>query len=127
MMRRPILEVSDSASDFWRDNLQTIVDLVSEIRWNPNMRSEEAYSLVYYDRVSNARKSFFFDQIVFEKSDKFGMSVRKGVDLSFIPYHRIREVRCGEETIWKRDVPRPGKKKVKKYAGWNRRERKDDD
>ena len=83
--------------------MQTIIDLVNEIRWNPARESRE-YTLGYYDRVSKEIKWIRFVDIDFDGSDKFAVVVRddKNGFERHIPYHRFRRVKKGEELIWQR-------------------------
>ena len=82
--------------------MQTIIDLVNEIRWNENLDPGD-YTLGYYDRVAKELRWLRFPDIDFEASDKFAVVVRgeDGRD-RHIPYHRFRQVRKGNEVVWKR-------------------------
>ena len=83
--------------------MQTIIDLVNEIRWSPE-KEPGKFSLGYYDRVAKELKWIKFKDIIFEESDKFAITVRdeEGRE-KHIPYHRFRQVKKGEEIVWKRD------------------------
>jgi uncharacterized protein (UPF0248 family) len=83
--------------------MQTIIELVNEIRWNPNLTPGE-YTLGYYDRVAKEIKWIRFLDIDFDQTDKFSLVV---LDESgypkHIPFHRFRQVKKVNETIWKRE------------------------
>ena len=82
--------------------MQTILELIHEIRWNPNLRPGE-HSLGYYDRVAKALKWVRFVDIDFKQGDNFSFVVvdEEGRRRN-IPYHRVRQVTRGEEVIWQR-------------------------
>ena len=83
--------------------MQTIIDLVNEIRWSPEMEPA-LFSLGYYDRVARELKWIRFGDIVFEESDKFAVKVLDDEGREkHIPYHRFRQVKKGDDVIWKRD------------------------
>ena len=88
--------------------MQTIIDLVNEIRWSPEREPGE-YSLGYYDRVAKELRWIRFGDIVFEESDKFAVLVRDPDGRErHIPYHRFRRVKCGEEVVWEREMEEGG-------------------
>lgn len=82
--------------------MQTIIELLHEIRWNPNLRPEE-YSIGYYDRVAKGLKWVRFKDIDLERGDNFSFIVvdEEGRERN-IPYHRVRQVKRGDEVIWQR-------------------------
>ena len=77
------------------------IEVLNDIRWNPNMAPVDQYRIGYMDRFEGL-KWFKFKDIAFDKSDKFAIVVRHGVDLSHIPFHRLREIRRGDVVIWQR-------------------------
>ncbi len=83
--------------------MQTIIDLVNEIRWNNGLDPSE-YSLGYYDRVVKEIKWIRFADIVFDLTDKFSLVVmdERGYE-KHIPFHRFRRVKKGDALIWKRE------------------------
>ena len=83
--------------------MQTIIDLVNEIRWNPNLEPEE-YTLGYYDRVAKEIRWIRFLDIEFDSTDKFALVVRDESGYpKHIPFHRFRQVKKGDEVVWKRE------------------------
>lgn len=82
--------------------MQTIIELLHEIRWNPNLRPKE-YTIGYYDRVAKALKWVRFKDIDNECGDNFSFIVvdEEGRRRN-IPYHRVRQVKRGDEVIWQR-------------------------
>jgi uncharacterized protein (UPF0248 family) len=83
--------------------MQTIIDLVNEIRWS-KFKDPSDYNLGYYDRVCKDIHWIRFVDIDFTQTDKFALVVKdeKG-GMKHIPFHRFRRVRCGDEIVWKRD------------------------
>ena len=83
--------------------MQTIIELVNEIRWNPNLTPEE-YALGYYDRVAKEIRWIRFLDIEFDSTDKFALVVLDSAgNPKHIPFHRFRQVKKGDEMIWKRE------------------------
>lgn len=82
--------------------MQTIIDLVNEIRWNA-AREPSEYTLGYYDRVVKELRWICFVDIDFDESDKFAVVVRDENGMErHIPYHRFRRVKKADELIWQR-------------------------
>ena len=90
--------------------MQTIIDLVSEIRWHKS-RDPSEYTLGYWDRVIKEIKWIKFEDIDFDESDKFALVI---IDPDgrrrHVPYHRFRRVKKGDALMWKRDVEENVKK-----------------
>ena len=82
--------------------MQTIIELLHEIRWNPNLKPEE-HLIGYYDRVAKSLKWVRFNDIDFERGDNFSFIVvgENGRECN-IPFHRVRQVTRREEVIWQR-------------------------
>jgi len=82
--------------------MQTILELLHEIRWNPNLRPEE-HTIGYYDRVGKSLKWVRFKDIDFERGDNFSFVVvdEEGRERN-IPFHRVRQVKRGDAVIWQR-------------------------
>ena len=70
--------------------------LLNRIRWAPEEgRACKDYVIGYRDKEEEREIAFeAVDQI-----DNFGFSTHDGIH---IPFHRIRHVRKGKETIWRR-------------------------
>lgn len=82
--------------------MQTILELLHEIRWNPNLLPGE-YTIGYYDRVAKSLKWVRFKDIDFERGDNFSfIVVDEGGRERNIPYHRVRQVTRGGAVIWQR-------------------------
>ena len=83
--------------------MQSIIELVNEIRWNPNLSPEE-YALGYYDRVAKKIRWIRFSDIDFEQTDKFALVVQDDSGYPrHIPFHRFRRVKRGDTVVWKRE------------------------
>ncbi|MBI2134751.1 DUF504 domain-containing protein [Candidatus Woesearchaeota archaeon] len=79
--------------------MQPIKDLLNKIKWDRREKPEE-YSIRYFDRISKQLiKINYMDIKKFE--DNF-IVVGKNNEESFIPMHRIREVRKNNIVFWKR-------------------------
>jgi len=82
--------------------MQTIIELLHEIRWNPNLRPEE-HTIGYYDRVVKVLMWVRFKEIDFERGDNFSFIViDEGGRQRNIPFHRVRQVKRGDEVVWQR-------------------------
>ncbi len=76
-----------------------IGDLLDRIRWDKNLNPKE-FIIVYFDRVH--QKSFEVPFISIGRSGNFFI-IKTGAGESYIPLHRIREVKRNGKTVWKRD------------------------
>jgi len=76
-----------------------IGDLLNRIRWDKDWKPEE-FILVYYDRIHN--KNFEVPFISIGRSGNFFI-IKSKMGESYIPLHRIREVKRSGKIIWKRD------------------------
>ena len=79
--------------------MQYILDLLNKIKWDKNEKQED-YEIAYFDRISNKKENLKYSGI---KTIKGGFIVLdKKDEESYIPLHRIREVRKKGVVIWKR-------------------------
>ncbi len=79
--------------------MRPIKDLLNKIKWDKRENPED-YSLFYFDRISKELiKIDYTDIKSFE--DNF-IVVEKNNEESFIPMHRIKEVRKNNIIVWKR-------------------------
>lgn len=79
--------------------MRPIKDLLNKIKWDKREKPED-YSLFYFDRISKELiKIDYTDIKSFE--DNF-IVVEKNNEESFIPMHRIKEVRKNNIIVWKR-------------------------
>ncbi len=76
-----------------------IGDLLNQIRWDKKFKPEE-FLIVYFDRIH--QKTFEIPFISIGRSGNF-FTVKSKVGESYIPLHRIKEVKRDGKVIWKRD------------------------
>jgi uncharacterized protein (UPF0248 family) len=86
--------------------MQTIIELVSDIRWNKN-RDPDEYTIGYYDRVAKVLRWIRFTDIDFSKTDGFSFFTQADGKERHIPFHRVRQVKKCGELIWERYVEAP--------------------
>jgi len=67
-----------------------ILDLLNKIKWDKR-ENQEIYTIHYHDRVENINKSIKFTEIV--SIDPPFMLIEINKKLTYIPLHRIREIR----------------------------------
>ena len=76
-----------------------ILDLLNKIKWDKKENPED-YSIAYFERINNKKENLKYSEI---KTIKGGFIVLNKKDKeSYIPLHRIREVRKKGVVIWKR-------------------------
>jgi len=76
-----------------------ILDLLNKIKWDKR-ENQEIYTIHYHDRVENINKSIKFTEIV--SIDPPFMLIEINKKLTYIPLHRIREIRKQNKVVWKR-------------------------
>ena len=76
-----------------------ILDLLNKIKGDKR-ENQEIYTIHYHDRVENINKSIKFTEIV--SIDPPFMLIEINKKLTYIPLHRIREIRKQNKVVWKR-------------------------
>jgi len=71
-----------------------ILNLLNKIKWGQNLNPEE-HSIIYLDK--NFKKEIKFNKIL--NFNNLTLELNNNIE---IPLHRIREVKKGDEIIWKR-------------------------
>jgi len=71
-----------------------ILDLLNKIKWDQNLNPKE-HSIIYLDK--NLKKEIKFNKIL--NFNNLTLELNNNIE---IPLHRIREVKKGDEIIWKR-------------------------
>lgn len=79
--------------------MQTILDLLHKIKWDPRERPED-YTLLYEDRIEKKHKEIAYADIK-RIEGTFVILENDGEEVN-IPLHRFREVRRKGKLIWKR-------------------------
>jgi len=77
----------------------SIKDLLSRIRWDKNLNSED-YALYYFDRISKTLKKIRYSDIE-RVEGNFIIIKQQGKEIS-IPLHRIRRVEEEGVIVWQR-------------------------
>ena len=73
--------------------------LLNKIKWDKRENPED-YSLFYFDRIS--KELIKINYIDIKKFEDNFIVVEKNNEESFIPMHRIKEVRKNNLVVWKR-------------------------
>jgi uncharacterized protein (UPF0248 family) len=77
----------------------TISDLVNKIKWDKREKPSE-YSLFYVDRMTKQMMEIKYTDI--KRIDEGFIVLERDGEETEIPLHRIREVRKGGKTVWRR-------------------------
>lgn len=77
----------------------SIIDLLNKIKWDKNLNPEE-YSIFYLDRISDKLIEIKYKDI--KKIEGSFMVLEKDNEETYIPLHRIREVRRNKKLVWRR-------------------------
>ena len=84
--------------------MKTILELLSEIRWSPELDPGD-HEIGYYDRVERTIIRRKLASLYMDSSDKFAFTLRDGGGRELtIPYHRIKRVWRKGELIWSREI-----------------------
>ena len=76
-----------------------IKDFLNKIKWDKNLNAED-FAVYYLDNISKKLVELKFKDIL--RVEGNFMVIFKEDEETFIPLHRIREVRRKEELVWKR-------------------------
>ncbi|MDP2749764.1 MAG: DUF504 domain-containing protein [Nanoarchaeota archaeon] len=79
--------------------METIIDLLNRIRWDKKENPYD-YTIYYEDRVTENNVRLEFKEILRVEGNFFVIASDSGE--TFIPLHRIREVRNQGISVWKR-------------------------
>ena len=79
--------------------MQPIKDLLNKIKWDENLKKDE-YIVNYLDSVEKKLIPLKFSEIL--RVEGSFMVIEKDSQETYIPLHRIREVKEGEKLVWQR-------------------------
>lgn len=80
-----------------------IHDLLNRIRWDPGFGTGP-FEIAYEDHEEQKLQRVPFQEIVFEKEDRFSFQVQnRNGEWVAIPFHRVREVYRNGHLIWQRE------------------------
>ena len=77
----------------------SIKDLLSRIRWDKNLNSED-YALYYFDRISKTLKKIRYSDI--ERVEGNFIIIKQQGKETRVPLHRIRRVEEEGVIVWQR-------------------------
>ncbi|HLC63510.1 MAG TPA: DUF504 domain-containing protein [Candidatus Nanoarchaeia archaeon] len=77
-----------------------ILDLLNKIKWDKR-EIQEFYTIHYHDRTENINKTVKYTDIM--AFDPPFMIIEINKKLTYIPIHRIKEVKNQGKTVWKRE------------------------
>lgn len=78
-----------------------ILDLLNKIKWD-SRENQEHYTLYYQDRIENKLKEIRYTDIIAIEPPCMLLSLNKKI--TYIPLHRIREIKKQGKVIWQRKV-----------------------
>jgi len=81
--------------------METIRDLLNRIRWDEEF-GHGTFEIGIYDRVKDAVEFHPLEELHMEAGNHFSFSMVVDGEAVVIPFHRIREVRKDDNTIWSR-------------------------
>ena len=81
--------------------MEYILDLLNRIKWDKNLNPDD-YSIFYKDRIEKNLKEIAFKEI--KKIQGTFLVLEKDGEETYIPMHRIREVRKNNKLVWKRQT-----------------------
>jgi uncharacterized protein (UPF0248 family) len=79
--------------------MQTIKDFLNKIKWDKNLNADY-FSVYYLDNISKKLVKLKFKDIL--RIEGNFMVISKEDEETFIPLHRIREVKEKDKVVWKR-------------------------
>jgi len=79
--------------------MQPIKDLLNKIKWDENLKKEE-YVVSYLDSVEKKLIPLKFSDIL--RVEGSFMVIEKDSQETYIPLHRIKEVKEKEKLVWQR-------------------------
>lgn len=78
----------------------TIINLLNKIKWD-NREKDNQFKIGYYDRIGNKLIFINFEDIIFEKGNKFNFCLKGAEEeIHEIPFHRIKQVIKNDEIMW---------------------------
>ena len=81
--------------------MQPIKDLLNKIKWDKRELPEE-YLVYYLDRIS--QKLIKINYINIKRFEDNFIVIEKNNEETYIPMHRIKEVRKNNVLVWKRSI-----------------------
>ncbi len=79
--------------------MQTIKDFLNKIKWDEKLAKED-FVVYYLDKVSNMLVGLEFKEII--RLEGSFMVIEKDSKETYIPLHRVREVKERGKLVWKR-------------------------
>jgi uncharacterized protein (UPF0248 family) len=79
--------------------MQAIKDFLNKIKWDKSLDAGD-FVIYYLDNVSKKLEAVCFADI--KRTEGTFIAVEKEGEETFIPMHRIREVREKDKIVWKR-------------------------
>jgi uncharacterized protein (UPF0248 family) len=79
--------------------MQPIKDLLNKIKWDENLKKEE-YVINYLDSVEKKLIPLKFSEIL--RLEGSFMVIEKDSQETYIPLHRVKEVKEKEKLVWQR-------------------------
>jgi len=76
-----------------------ILDLLNKIKWDKR-ENQELYTIHYHDRVENKNKEVKYTGIMAIEPPFMLLEINK--KLTYIPLHRIKEIRKKNIIVWQR-------------------------
>ena len=80
--------------------MTTIKDIINKIKWDPNIKDKDSYSLFYLDRITKRLVEIRFNQI--KNIEGSFLIVDYEDETKEIPMHRIKKIMKDKEVIFQR-------------------------
>jgi uncharacterized protein (UPF0248 family) len=77
-----------------------IKDFLNKIKWDKNLDPKD-FSVFYLDNISKKLVELKFNDIL--KTEGNFIAIMKDNEETFIPLHRVREVREKDKVVWNRN------------------------
>jgi len=77
-----------------------ILDLLNKIKWDKR-ENQEHYTIHYQDRTENKLREIKYTDIISIEPPFMLLNINKKI--TYIPLHRIKEIRKQGKVVWKRD------------------------
>lgn len=79
--------------------MQTIKDLLNKIKWDEKLDKGD-FVIYYLDKISNKLVGLGFNEIL--RLEGSFMVIEKDSKETYIPLHRVREVKEKSKSVWNR-------------------------
>jgi len=77
----------------------TVKDFLNKIKWDKNLNKDD-FTIYYLDNISKKLVALSFNEII--KFEGNFILIERDDEETFIPMHRIREVKEKDKVVWKR-------------------------